>query len=70
MNKLTAQLGTILKVFVGTLLALMITNGANILEMSSWNDWKPYLAAGISAVIVWGYNFLNPTDARYGYGAE
>jgi len=70
MDKVTAQVGTILKVFVSTLLALMITNGASVLEMSSWNDWKPYVAAGIAAVIVWGYNYLNPVEKRYGVGAE
>jgi len=70
MNPVLESLGTLLKVFIGTLLALMITNGANVLEMDSWSDWKPYLAAGISALIVWGYNYLNPADSRYGYSTK
>lgn len=69
MNKYTAGAATILKVFFGALIGLMLTNGAGVLEMDSWSDWKPYVSAGIAAVLVFFYNYLNPTDPRYGVGA-
>ncbi len=70
MSKVTAQVKTIALVFAATLLGLLITNGAGILELQSWSDWKPYVTAGVAAVSVYIYNFLSPYDTRYGVGAE
>ena len=45
---------------------MLIANGADVLSFSKWNDWRPYVAAGIAAVLAWAYSYLNPADARYG----
>lgn len=70
MSKVTAQAKTILLVFAATLLGLLITNGAGILELHNWSDWKPYVTAGVAAVSVYVYNFLSPYDPRYGVGSK
>jgi hypothetical protein len=68
-SKVTAQVKTIMLVFAATLLGLLITNGAGILELHNWSDWKPYVTAGVAAVEVYVYNFLSPYDHRYGVGS-
>lgn len=70
MNKVTASAKTLLLVFVATIIGLLIANGASVLEINSWSDAKPYVAAGIAAVIAYVYNWLSPYDKRYGVGAE
>lgn len=66
MNKVTASAKTLLLVFVATIVGLIIANGASILEINSWSDAKPYVAAGLAAVIAYVYNWLSPYDSRYG----
>jgi hypothetical protein len=70
MSKYIAAGKTAVLVFLATIVGLIITNGAGILEMTHWSDWKPYVAAGIAAVVALAYNFLNPWDKRYGVGSE
>lgn len=70
MNKYTASIKTLLLVFAATIVGLVITNGAGILDMTSWHDWKPYVAAGIAAVVAYVYNYLSPYDHRYGVGSD
>jgi hypothetical protein len=62
----TAGLQTILKTFLAAIIGMLIANGADVLSFSKWNDWRPYVAAGIAAVLAWAYSYLNPADARYG----
>lgn len=69
MSKFTASVKTLLLVFFAAIVGLLITNGAGILEMHTWSSWKPYLAAGIAAVLAYAYNYLNPYDKRYGVGS-
>ena len=66
MTQFTSALKTILLVFFATIIGLLLTNGAGVLEMTHWSDWKPYAAAGIAAVLAFAYNYLNPWDQRYG----
>ena len=70
MTKYIAAGKTVLLVFFATIVGLMITNGAGILEMQSWSDWKPYVTAGIAAVLALAYNYLSPYDTRYGVGSD
>jgi hypothetical protein len=70
MSKATSIAKTIILVFAATIVGLIVTNGVGILEMQSWGDWKPYVAAGIAAVVAFAYNFLSPYDKRYGVGSE
>jgi len=61
---------TVLLVFFATIIGLVITNGAGIIEMHNWSDWKPYVTAGIAAVLALAYNYLSPYDSRYGVSAK
>ena len=70
MNKAEEQIKTLLLVFSATIVGLLITNGAGILELNNWSDWKPYATAGIASVIAYIYNFLSPYDNRYGVGSK
>ena len=55
---------TLLKVFIAAVLAAVL---AFNLDVST--HWKAIIMAGVSAVVVFAYNWLNPADARYGVGA-
>lgn len=70
MSKVTESVKTLLLVFAATIVGMIITNGAGILEVTSWSDWRPYLAAGIAAVLAYVYNWLSPYDKRYGVGSD
>jgi hypothetical protein len=62
----TAGIQTVIKTFLAAIIGLLIANGADILGFSTWSSWRPYVAAGIAAVLAWAYSYLNPADARYG----
>lgn len=66
MTQATQSLKTLLLVFFSTVLGLLVTGGADVLSLQGWSDWRPYVAAGIAAVLTYAYNFLNPADPRYG----
>lgn len=70
MNKATDSAKTLILVFAATIVGLVVTNGAGVLDMVHWSDWKPYVAAGIAAVVAYAYNFLSPYDKRYGVGSD
>jgi hypothetical protein len=69
MDQYKAILYTLLRVFFGTMLAFLISNGVGILDMQAWSDWKPALTAAIGALLVAAFNFINPKDTRYGVNA-
>lgn len=56
---------TLFKTFVVTVLGQLIVFGNGILGMSML-EWKAVSAAGIAAVILTGYNALNPSYNDYG----
>ena len=66
MSSWTAGIQTVLKTFLVAIIGMLIANGADVLSFSKWNDWRPYVAAGIAAVLAWAYSFLSPADSRYG----
>ena len=57
------------KVFVATVLALFLADGADVFNITV-NDAKAWVAAGVAAVVPIIINALNPADGRYGRGAE
>jgi len=61
---------TLLRVFVGTLLASVVAAGLNVITWTEWSDWSVPLAGAGIAVAVALINALNPKDARYGIGAS
>lgn len=65
MSQATAIAYTLVKVFVATCLAQLIAFGTGIFDLSG-GDWKAVAAAGVAAVLVAGYKFLDPTDTTYG----
>ena len=66
MSSWTAGIQTVLKTFLVAIIGMLIANGADVLSFSKWNDWRPYVAAGIAAVLAWAYSVLSPADSRYG----
>ena len=55
-------------IFVGTLLAALVADMANLMNLN-WADWKPVIFSAVSAAIVVVLNALNWNDPRYGIGA-
>jgi hypothetical protein len=60
---------TLLKVFIGAALGVVIAWGPSILD-KSMGDWKAVAAAGIAAVAVFAYNYLSPAFTKYGVGVN
>ena len=58
-----------LKVFLATVLALFLADGADVFSVNV-TDLKAWLAAGVAAVVPVVINALNPNDTRYGKGFE
>jgi len=59
---------TVIRVFVGTLLAALIADMTNLMNLN-WADWKPVVFSAIAAAAVVVLNALNWKDDRYGIGA-
>ena len=60
---------TVARVFIGTMLAALVADMANLMNLN-WADWRPILFSAISAGIVVVLNALNWQDERYGIGAK
>lgn len=58
---------TLLKVFLAAALGQAIANGVGVLDLDA-DGWKGIASAGIAAVLVTAYNWLDPHDPRYGRG--
>jgi len=69
MNQYQAAALTLAKVFIGTVLGQLVTLQVDVLTLSP-NTLRGVLSAGISAVLVTAYNWLDVTDTRYGRGHE
>jgi hypothetical protein len=69
MEQFKQVLFTLGRVFFGSAIGFAIATELNILDMS-WTNYKPAIAAGISALLVAAFNALNPADPRYGLGAQ
>lgn len=55
------------KVFAATVLALFLTDGADVFAVDA-GDLRAWLAAGIAAVLPVVISALDPRDSRYGVG--
>jgi len=53
------------KVFMSTVLALFLVDGADVFGVN-WSDLRMYLAAGVAAVLPLAITYLDPTDTRWG----
>jgi hypothetical protein len=60
---------TLLTIFISSALAAFIGLGVNIFDVTL-EGWKGIAGAGIAAVAVAAFNYLNPRDTRYGIGAK
>jgi len=67
-DQILAAAATLVKVFLAAALGQIIVGGIGVLDLDA-NGWKGVAAAGLSAVIVTGYNWISPNDTRYGIGA-
>ena len=68
-HQIVQALKTVLLVFVSAALGQLMAYGGSVFDLGS-GEWKGIATAGIAAVIALLYNWLNPTDARYGQGAD
>lgn len=59
------MIGSLFRVFLSAVLAQYIASGASIFDVSG-DMWKTFVGAGVSSVVLVGYNYLNPKDPRYG----
>ena len=53
------------KVFMSTVLALFLVDGADVFGVN-WSDLRMYVAAGVAAVLPLAITYLDPTDTRWG----
>ena len=60
---------TLLKTFLAACIAQMMTAGVGVLDLGA-GDWKAVANAGIAALLVAAYSWLDPTDKRFGRGAK
>lgn len=60
---------TLLRVFFGAIIGFVLANQLDILDMS-WTNYEPAVVAGLGALLVALFNYLNPGDTRYGRGAN
>ena len=70
MTKAQHAITTLLVVFATAMLGMVIAHGTSVLSLTTWGDWKPYVAAGIAAVLTFGFNYLNQYDGRYGISSK
>lgn len=64
-NFLNTAVGGWLKVFLATILSLVLVNMSNGQDIFSM-DWKQIVSGAVAALIPVLINWLNPNDPRYG----
>ena len=60
--------GSLLKIFLAAIIPLAIecaTTSGDIFTCIAEN-WRVWASAGLVSVLIFGYNYLNPHDPRYG----
>lgn len=67
-NELKTLAGTLLRVFCAAVLAQFLAGGADVFAVDG-DGLRTIISSGVSAVAVAAYNWLNPSDARYGRGS-
>jgi ABC-type uncharacterized transport system permease subunit len=68
-NEYKAIACTLFKVFLAACLAQIIASDSGVLDLGA-DGLKAVVGAGISAVVIAGYNYINPRDTRYGFGYD
>jgi hypothetical protein len=58
--------GTLVRTFIAACLAQFLSMGAWV--TMPLDAWKNVAAAGVAAVAIAAYNWINPKDTRYGKG--
>lgn len=60
--------GSLLKIFLAAIVPLAIECATTTGDLFGCiaNDWKAWASSGFIAVLIFGYNYLNPHDPRYG----
>lgn len=66
-EELKAAAASWLRIAIGAMLAQFILLGSDIFTVSG-EGWKSIVAAGIGALAITVYNWLNPKDNRFGWG--
>lgn len=69
MTQVQAAAWSYVKVFLATILALFLADGADVFAVDV-NDLRAWLAAGIAAILPVLISALDPRDHRYGVGFE
>jgi len=64
-----AILGSLYRVFLIAVMAQYLNSGKDIFELDL-TILKTFLNAGISSVVLVGFNYLNKNDPRYGKNKE
>lgn len=57
------------KVFIATVLALFLADGADVFAVDA-TDLRTWLAAGVASVVPMVITYLDPSDHRFGKGAS
>ena len=69
MTKLQHVLWTLVVAFAATVVSLMLTKGADVFTLTTWASWHPYLAAGVTAVLVVVARYFMSADKAFGVGS-
>lgn len=64
-NELTKIGGTLIRVFAAAVLAQFIAAGGDVFAIDG-NGLRTIVSAGVAAAAVAAFNWLNPSDQRYG----
>lgn len=59
--------GTLVRVFLAAVLAQFIAGGSDVFAVDG-DGLRSIVSAGVAAVAVAAFNFVNPKDTRYGIG--
>lgn len=68
-QKVKAFLGTVVRVFVGACVAAFASGGVDVFAFNE-AGLKTVLSAGIGAVALAVFNYVNPKDTRYGVNSQ
>jgi hypothetical protein len=66
---LNSPVGSALKVFVAVFLTMLVADWSNHGSID-WDSWQLWVIAGLASAVPVVVNWLNPSDPRYGSGAN
>lgn len=68
-DKTKAIITTLVKTFIVAAVGQFLVFGKGIFDLTQ-GEWKGVLASGLTALLMFVYNWANPNDPRYGRGSE